>query len=214
MSDPKELPQPPDPEAVDAAMAAAYIASRLTRGEDALYIAHRRASMGELNAAAGVNDLMQGADMLAASEDIDSMTAVVHSINEDDLDDAMEIGSISGELAVLSDVLATMEMQTIADFLVDRSQRLRELAVDNILRYGALRALTETLGETGDKMAALGEEEVAEGEARIKLAEAATANSEAMSLAGEEMIAEGLAALAAAQGALDFSSELDAGKPL
>jgi hypothetical protein len=175
----------------------------LTRGEDALYIARRRASEGELTAAAGANDLMQGADMLAASEDIESMTAVVHSLNEDDLDDAMEIGSISGELAVISDVLATLEMETIAEFLLDRSQRLRELAVDNILRYGALRALTATLDETGEKMAALGEEEVAEGEARLSLAEAVTANSEAMAIAGEEMIAEGLATLAAAQGALD-----------
>lgn len=203
MNDSKEPLQPPDPEAVDAAMAAAYVSSRLTRGEDALYIAHRRAALGEMAAVAGATDLLQGADMLAASEDIDSMAAVVHSLNEDDLDDAMEIGSISGELAVLSDVLATMEMETIADFLIDRSQRLRELAVDNILRYGALRALTETLGETGEKIGALGEEETAEGEARLDLAEAVSANSEAMAIAGEEMIAEGLATLAAAQGALD-----------
>lgn len=203
MSDQKEPMQPPDPETVEAAMSAAYVASRLTRGEDALYIAQRRASLGELHALAGANDLMQGADMLAASEDIDTVSAVVHSLNEDDLDDAMEIGAISGELAVLGDVLASMDMGTIAEFLGDRSQRLRELAVDNILRYGALRALTETLGETGSKMAALGEEEMAEGEARINLAEATNANSEAMALTGEEMIAEGLATLAAARGALD-----------
>ena len=106
--------QTPDPETVDAAMAAAYVSSRLTRGEDALYMARNRASLGELTAAAGVNDLMQGADMLAASEDIDSLAAVVHSLNEDDLADAMEIGSISGELAVISDVLSLLEMETLA----------------------------------------------------------------------------------------------------
>ena len=209
MTTQKKPLQPPAPETVDAAMTAAYVSNRLTRGEDAIYLAHRRASRGDLEAVAGANDLMQGADMLAASEDIDSMTTVVHSLNEDDLDDAMEIGSISGELAVISDVLATMDMTTLSEFLLDRSQRLRELAVDNILRYGALRALTETLGETGDTMARLGEEEIAEGTARLDLAEAVTANSQAMAIAGEEMIAEGLATLAAAQGAIDAGEELN-----
>lgn len=202
--------QPPNPETVDAAMAAAYVSNRLTRGEDALYLARRRAAQGDLEAAAGANDLLQGADMLAASEDIDSMTAVVHSLNEEDLDDAMEIGSISGELAVVGDVLASLDMTTMSEFLLDRSQRLRELAVDNIMRYGALRALAHTLGETGEKVAELGAAEVAEGAARMDLADAVTANSEAMAIAGEEMIAEGLATLAAAQGALDAGSELDA----
>lgn len=210
MSEKKEPLQPPHPETVDAAMAAAYVSNRLTRGEDALYLARRRREQGDLEAAAGANDLLQGADMLAASEDIDSMTTVVHSLNEDDLDDAMEIGSISGELAVISDVLASLEMETLSEFLLDRSQRLRELAVDNIMRYGALRALAHTLGETGEKVGALGEAEVAEGEARLGLADAVSANSEAMAIAGEEMIAEGLATLAAAQGALDVGDELEA----
>ena len=71
-----------------------------------------------------------------------------------------------------------------------------------------MRALTETLDETGETMARLGEEEMAEGTARLDLAEAATANSQAMAIAGEEMIAEGLAALAAAQGALDAGDEI------
>ena len=209
MNEQKKPMQPPNPETVDAAMAAAYVSNRLTRGEDALYLSRRRAAQGDLEAAAGANDLLQGADMLAASEDIDSMTAVVHSLNEEDLDDAMEIGSISGEMAVISDVLASLEMTTMSDFLLDRSQRLRELSVDNIMRYGALRALTETLNETGDKLAQLGDEEMAEGEARLNLADAVAANSEAMAISGEQMIAEGLATLAAAQGALDAGSELD-----
>ena len=76
MSEKKEPLHPPSPETVDAAMTAAYVSNRLTRGEDALYLARRRASIGEMEAAAGANDLLQGADMLAASEDIDSMTTV------------------------------------------------------------------------------------------------------------------------------------------
>ena len=146
--------------------------------------------------------------MLAASEDITTISAVVHALNEEDLEDVIEIGAISGELAVLSDVLAAMDMATVAEFLHSRSQRLRELAVDNIMRYGAVRALSESLHETSATVGALGEEEVAEGEARLDLAEAAIENSQALAAVGEEMIAEGLAALAAAQGALDAGEEL------
>ncbi len=135
--------------------------------------------------------------MLAASEDISTMSAVVQSLNEDDLQDVIEIGAISGELAVLGDVLAAMDLSTMAEFLQSRSQRLRELAVDNILRYSAMRALSESMDETGETVGALGEEEVAEGEARLDLAEAATANSQAMAAAGQGMIEDGLALLAA-----------------
>ena len=209
MTDERDALVPPDPETVEAALTAAYVSHQLTRGHAALYTAARRASMGELESAAGVNDLMQGADMLAASEDITTMSAVVHALNEEDLEEVIEIGAISGELAVLSDVLAAMDMATMADFLLGRSQRLRELAVDNILRYGAVRALSESLRETSATVGALGEEEVAEGEARLDLAEAASANSQALAEAGEEMIAEGLATLAAAQGALDVGEELE-----
>ncbi len=209
MSKKQESPQPPNPETADAATTAAYVAHRLTRGADALYLAKRRAQQSDLETAAGINDMRQGADMLAASEDIEAITTAVHLLHDEDLDDAMEIGSISGELSVIADVLAAMELDTLADFLLDHGQRLRELAVDNILRYGSLRALTMEIDETGEKLAELGEEEVAEGAARLDLADAAAANSEAMTVVGEEMIAKGLAALAAAQGARDAGAELE-----
>ena len=139
---------------------------------------------GNRASSAGVNDLMRGADRRAASDDIPTMGAVVHALNEEDLEDVIEIGAISGELAVLSDVLAAMAFDTMSEFLLSRSQRLRELAVDNILRYGAVRALSESLHETSATVGALGEEEVAEGEARLDLAEAAAANSQALAEAG------------------------------
>ena len=133
---------------------------------------------------------------------------MVASLNADDLEDTMEIASISGEIAVISDVLAELDMETMSDFLLSRSMRLRELAVDNIMRYGAIRALTETMEDVEAEIAELGENEMAEGSARLDLADAAAASSEAMAAAGEEMIAEGLATLAAAQGALDAAEEL------
>ena len=117
MTDELDPLAPPDPETVEAAMTAAYVAHQLTRGHGALHLAERRASMSDLESAAGVNDLMQGADMLAASDDITTMSAVVHALNEEDLEDVIEIGAISGELAVLSDVLAAMAFTTMSEFL-------------------------------------------------------------------------------------------------
>ena len=66
MSDTQDSLTTPDPETIHAAITAANVSSQLTRGQDALYIARRRASRSELEAAAGANDVMQGADMLAA----------------------------------------------------------------------------------------------------------------------------------------------------
>lgn len=203
MSDEQGALNIPDPEAIDAAIAAAHVSHHLTRGQDALYMAARRASLADLISAAGVNDLMQGADMLAASEDIGTMSTVVHSLNEEDLQGVIEIGAISGELAVLGDVLATMEFETMAAFLRGRSQRLRELALENILRYGALRALGDSMRETGATVGTLGEEEVAEGEARLDLAEAAAANSQALATTGVGLIEDGLMMLGAATGVPD-----------
>jgi hypothetical protein len=118
-------------------MTAAYVANRLTRGEDALYLAARRASMGDLEAAAGVNDLMQGADMLAASEDITTIS---------DRCPRPQRGRPRGRDGNRRNLRRAGRAQrraglaghgNMAEFLLDRSQRLRELAVDNIMRYGA-----------------------------------------------------------------------------
>ncbi|MEZ4519951.1 MAG: hypothetical protein R3C44_25035 [Chloroflexota bacterium] len=116
---------------------------------------------------------------------------------------------LSGELMVLADVVAEMEQTIIADFLYDRSERLRELASDNIIRFGSLRALSEAIEETGSDIAELGDNEVAEGVARLDLAEAARSASNAMANTGESMIAEGLATLAAAYGANEVEGFLE-----
>lgn len=194
-----------------AATHAAINSAKITAGSAAIHQAGRRADLSELAAAAGVNDLMQGADLLTASEDIAVMSAAVAALNEEDLEDTMEIASISGELSVLADVLASLDMPTMAEFVFDRSERLHEIAVDNILRFGAMRALSEAMGAAGDEIGDLGEEEMLEGEARLDMAAAAADNSFAMRSAGEAMIAEGLAALAAAEGAEDMAAVLAEG---
>lgn len=197
MSDDKNIPS----EMADREATAAYVASQLTRGEDALLSAERRARLSEMVATAGVNDIVQGAQLVVASEDVQALSAVVSALNADDLEDTMEIASISGELSVISDVLYAMDLPVISAFLQDRGERLKELAVDNIMRYGAVRALTEAMDEAGDEIAMMGDAEMAEGEMRIEMADIAAASSEMLASAGEEMIAEGLVTLAASKGA-------------
>lgn len=203
MSDEKEV----DIKMTDSEATAAYIASQLTRGEDAILGAERRAMLSEMVANAGVNDIVQGAQLVVASEDVQALTAVVSALNTDDLEDTMEIASISGELAVISEVLYAMDLPIISAFLQDRGERLQELAVDNIMRFGAVRALTEAMSETGDEIAMMGDAEMFEGETRLEMAGIASASSQQMAAAGEEMIAEGLVALAASQGAQAISEE-------
>ena len=150
MSDDKNIPS----EMADREATAAYVASQLTRGEDALLSAERRARLSEMVATAGVNDIVQGAQLVVASEDVQALSAVVSALNADDLEDTMEIASISGELSVISDVLYAMDLPVISAFLQDRGERLKELAVDNIMRYGAVRALTEAMDEANRRFGA------------------------------------------------------------
>ncbi len=203
-----------DDNKVEAEMAereatAAYVASQLTRGEDAILGAERRARLSEMVATAGINDIVQGAQLVVASEDVQALSAVVGALNADDLEDTMEIASISGELSVISDVLYAMDLPVISAFLQDRGERLKELAVDNIMRYGAVRALTEAMEVTGEEIAMMGDAEMAEGEMRIEMADIAAASSDVLATAGEEMIAEGLVTLAASQGAQAISAETE-----
>ncbi len=194
---------------VEREATAAYVASQLTRGEDAIMGAERRARLSEMVATAGINDIVQGAQLVVASEDVQALSAVVGALNADDLEDTMEIASISGELSVISDVLYAMDLPVISAFLQDRGERLKELAVDNIMRYGAVRALTEAMEVTGEEIAMLGDNEMAEGEMRIEMADIAAASSEVLASAGEEMIAEGLVTLAASQGAQSITGETE-----
>mgnify|MGYP003391152053 CR=1 FL=1 len=66
--------------------------------------------------------------------------------------------------------LATQALQP--NLTIHPDARLRELAVDNIMRYGAVRALSESLRETSATVGALGEEEVAEAARSVAHAEA------------------------------------------
>ena len=154
--------------------------SSVTRGVDALEVSERAALLSETVAAAGVADMAQGAELLAASDDLAVMSAVVAGMSSEDLERGMDLAAIYGELSVVGDVVAALDMPVLAAFLEDRGDWLREIAVDDLLRYGATRALSEAMEETGQEVAGLGSGEVAEGLVRLAASEEMAARSEAL----------------------------------
>ena len=87
------------------------------RGWKALVVAGRVAALGEVVAAAGVNDVEQGAQLLATSEDIAILGAVVGAISQDDLDRGLEVARVSGELNAVSIVVGRIGMPVLSAFL-------------------------------------------------------------------------------------------------
>jgi hypothetical protein len=134
----------------------------------------------------------------------------VGGISAGDLEDAMDLAAISGQLYVAGDVVAGLEMPVLAAFLEDRGQWLREIAVDTVLRFGAGQALADALAETGLDIEDLGAGEMAEGLTRVAVSEVAAARSDELAEAGAEMVAGGLVEMAAAEAMGEASEALAA----
>lgn len=143
--------------------------------------------VGDVMAAAGVLDMAQGADMLDASEDIQTLSLMIGMMSEEDLDRGMELARLAGELWTVSDVVALLEMPVLADFLEMRGERLQQIAVDSILRFSSTRVLSDLMAETGQRVADRGDEELTEGIARSVAAAAMTARRAAMAEAGADV---------------------------
>ena len=79
--------------------------------------------------------------MLAASDDLAVQSALVGSLGAEDLETSMDIAAISGQLDVVAQVVAELDMPVLAAFLEEKSIELQDLAVDGIFRAGATRAL-------------------------------------------------------------------------
>jgi hypothetical protein len=103
-----------------------------------------------------------------------------------------------------------LEMPVLAAFLADRGQWWREIAVDTVIRFGAQRALSDALVQTGFDIEELGAGEVDEGLARMAASALAAARSEELAEAGEEMAARGMVEMAAAEAMAEAGEELAA----
>jgi hypothetical protein len=133
------------------------------------------------------------------------MGAIIGLMSADELDRGMEIARIAGEMSVVSDVVAKLEMPVLALFLAKRGALLEEIAVDQLLRSVGTRALSKALKETAQDIQAMGEQEIGEGVVRTAVASAAADRSDELSLASDLLAARGLDALGTAAVAADFA---------
>jgi hypothetical protein len=83
-------------------------------------VADRAAVLSEVVSAAGVTDVTEGADLLAASEDLAVQSALLGSVGEGDLAAAMDMAAISGQLQTVGLVADGLQMPILAAFLADK----------------------------------------------------------------------------------------------
>jgi hypothetical protein len=158
---------------------------------DQMLVAERVADLGGAAAKAGLADILEGAEMLAASEDIAVESAIAGLIGDEDLAEAMDIAAISGQLFAVSELLEAIDMPVLASFLEAKGEELHDIAVDNIFRYSTARALSDSMAETGAELDEMAEQEMAEGAAQVVSASSPSAASVADLAADlEELLAE------------------------
>jgi hypothetical protein len=149
----------------------------LTRAEDLQTVANRIGSLSAIVAESGAADVMQGAEMLVAADDVETASAVVGVMSMVDLDRGMELARVSGELQAASKIVDKLKMPLLSAFLDDRSGKIGQMAVDNILLASANRALAAAMAATGKKIEDLSATEVAEGIVRLAASDALAARS-------------------------------------
>jgi hypothetical protein len=111
------------------------------------------------------------------------------------------VARVSGELSTASAVVERMGKPILAAFLADRGEKLQGLAVDVIMRLGAMRALAQGLAESNARVGELGANEAAEGIVRIAAAGKAAEASETLGAAAVELTMRGVEEAAVAEAA-------------
>ena len=178
----------------------------LREGVNAMAAAAAATRLGRAAARAGAKDVLDGTQVLLASQDIAAQSLAVEALSTEDLDLGLALAGIAGQLGAMTAVVDSLSTGVIAEFLDTRSGQLKQLAESLILRAGATGALAKTLAETSGAMAELGETEVAEGEAEFATSEQEAAEGEELAGAGLGLVMMGMVESAEAEG---FQEEAD-----
>ena len=148
----------------------------------------------------GVRDLAQGAGMLSLSEDIAALSALLRAAGEDDVERGMDLAAMSGQTAVVAEIVGGLDFPALSGFLAGMSNRLRTHAVAQLVESGDVGALSRALDTASAGVAEAGVAEVAEGLTALAVSEAmADVRDTTLDDDAAQMAAE-LADLAAAQG--------------
>jgi len=153
-------------------------------------------------------DMAEGAELLAASDDVATISAIVGLMGEEDLEQGLALARLAGELQAASKVVDLMVMPVLTGFLETRSAQLQDLAVDNILQSAGNRALARVLAAKGLEIEEMGIEEMAEGLTRIAASEAMEERSEDLAVAGVVLVAKGVEEVVAAKETADLAKEI------
>ena len=173
-------------------------------------VADRLSTLADVVADAGVDDLVEGAELLMASDDVQAMSAAVGLMSLGDLDLGLELSRMAGELQTLSDVVYTLEMPVLAAVLGDRGQSLQEIGADVILRAAAERSLSALMEATGLQIAELGEGEMDEGALRLAASDLAAERAGELAAAGLLLGLRGEAELEDAADDADLAADIAA----
>ena len=136
--------------------------------------------------------------MLAASDDIATISDIVGVMSEGDLEHGMKLARLSGELRAAGEIVNRLEMPILTKFLHGRSITLDNLAVNAVLRSSSTRVLSAAIAATGNNVADLSAREVAEGVVRMAASDALATRSEELGVEAIETAMTGVDELAAA----------------
>jgi hypothetical protein len=181
---------------VKASVGNEYVAqgvSDLTRAVDEKAVSERMAVLSDVVATAGVVDIAEGAEMLAASEDVGVLSALVGVMSRGDLQHGLELARLSGELYTIRDMVSSLKMPVLAEYLTDRAARLHAMSVEQIRIAISTDGLSQVMAATGKKIGTLGENEVQEGMVRLSTSAAVSAQGEALAKSSESLATKGLA---------------------
>lgn len=175
-----------------AMQATASAASDLTRAQDTARVAQRVGALGRVVGAAGEADLAQGVTMMATASEIQALSTAFRSLSNDDLDQGLRIGRISGELATISDVASMLNMPVLARVLDERAMQLQQVGVEVLVQYMLGREMSRALEAKGVEVGAFGVNEAAEGMARLALSEAAAERAQDLEEMSDELAVRGI----------------------
>ncbi len=146
--------------------------------------------------------------MLAHSEDVAAMSAIVGLMSYGDIERGLELARMAGELRAISDVTDALEMPVLTAVLADRGERLQQVAVEVILQAAATRSLSHVIADTGRQIGDLGENEIDEGVVRLAASEAAAKRAGELAHASDMLATRGSVEAAVAVGAGELVREM------
>jgi hypothetical protein len=174
-------------------------AATVTRGADEIAVAEGLSRISTVVAAAGIVDVAQGAELLEKSEDVEIQSEMVGFLSESDLEHAMGIAAIAGQMQVVADIVALRDMPVLVAFLEAKGNALHQLAVETVIKFAAGRAVAQSMAETAARVGEMGVNEVEEGMTRVGVAERAAAVSDVMAASGAQKVVQGAVEIEAGQ---------------